>query len=130
MSSVSTCSIIEEDPDNVSDHLPVRIKFTLHLDQNNTEPRIKPNNIAQPNWSNTSRNSKYLQTTTNKLSQIGKLPIPRNESFNMKDILNKILLDINNILIESASESGCVPHKSLKPKAYWCPELSALRDKK
>ena len=48
----------------------------------------------------------------------------------MKDILNKRLLDINNILIDSASESGCVPNKSLKPKAYWCPELSALRDKK
>ena len=130
VSSISTCSIIKEDPDNVSDHLPVRIKFTLLLNQNNTQSKNNPNNIAQPNWSNASRNNKYLQITTNKLSLIGKLSIPISESLNMKDILNKRFEVINNILKESASESGCIPHKSLKPKAYWCPELSALRDKK
>ena len=27
-------------------------------------------------------------------------------------------------------EAGCIPKKHYRPKEYWCPELSALRDKK
>ena len=30
----------------------------------------------------------------------------------------------------STKESGCVPTKMFKPKTYWCPELSFLRDRK
>ncbi len=31
---------------------------------------------------------------------------------------------------DSARESGCTPLRCNKPKPYWCPELSKLRDKK
>ena len=44
--------------------------------------------------------------------------------------MNKRFKTVNTILSEATLEAGCIPYKSLKPKAYWCPELSALRDKK
>ena len=56
--------------------------------------------------------------------------IPTSGQQNSKEIVNKRFELINNILTEAASEAGCIPPKTLKPKAYWCPELSSLRDKK
>ena len=84
----------------------------------------------QPNWSNATKNDRYLQAVTNKISKLGKLTIPTDVPFNLKTTVNKRFEDINNIFKEATSESGCIPHKTLKPKAYWCPNLSALRDKK
>ncbi len=37
---------------------------------------------------------------------------------------------INNVLHESAVQSGCASSKVCKPKPYWCPKLSEIRDKK
>ena len=129
MSSVKTCSIIPEESENVSDHLPVRIEFSLLLERNNQQP---PNNdqTSQPRWNNTLRNEKYLQLTSIKLSEIGKLAIPSSDPHEIKAAINKRFDAINKILKDAASEAGCVPKKSLKPKTYWCPELSSLRDKK
>ena len=129
MNLVNKCNIIHEEPENVSDHLPIRIEFTLLLDAVH-EQKKNEGHIAQPKWSNAQRNDKYLQITTSKLSQMEKFSIPNNGTENLKELLNNRFEIINNILIDAASEAGCIPHKTLKPKAYWCPELSALRDKK
>ena len=56
---VKRCSIVQEEPENVSDHLPIRIEFSLLLEANNKQPRRK-SQISHPNWSNTLRNEKYL----------------------------------------------------------------------
>jgi hypothetical protein len=37
---------------------------------------------------------------------------------------------INNAIHESAKEAGCIPKHVSHPKAFWCPELSRLRDQK
>ncbi len=37
---------------------------------------------------------------------------------------------ITNVLHESAVQSGCVSSNVCKPKPYWCPKLSKIRDKK
>ena len=129
MHLVNKCNIIHEEPENVSDHLPVRIEFTLLLDAIH-EQKINAGYIAQPKWSNAQKNDKYLQITTSKLSQMEKFSIPNTGTENLKEIFNNRFEEINNILTDAASEAGCIPHKTLKPKAYWCPELSALRDKK
>jgi hypothetical protein len=31
---------------------------------------------------------------------------------------------------DAAREAGCIPKHANKPKPYWCPDLSRLRDKK
>ena len=129
MNRVNARSIIQEDPENVSDHLPIRIQFSLLLEKNHQQPK-NTNQIAQPKWSNALKNERYLQITSEKLSQIGNLSIAASGHQNIKELVNKRLETINSILKNAASEAGCVPNKTLKPKAYWCPELSALRDKK
>ena len=37
---------------------------------------------------------------------------------------------INTAIHDSAKEAGCVCKKQFKPKPYWCPQLSLIRDKK
>lgn len=56
--------------------------------------------------------------------------IPTSGTQNLKEIFNKRFETINDIFTNAASEPGCIPHKTLQLKAYWCPELCALRDKK
>ena len=129
MSHVKLCSIIQEESENVSDHLPVRIEFSLMLEMNHEKPKNR-SHVAQPKWSNALRNEKYLQITSSKLSQMEKFLFPTSGTQNLKEIFNKRFETINDILRNTASEAGCIPHKTLQPKAYWCPELSALRDKK
>ena len=118
---VKRCSIVQEEPENVSDHLPIRIEFSLPLEANNKQPRRK-SQISHPNWSNTLRIEKYLQITSTKLAQMEEFSIPTSGQQNSKEIVNKRFELINNILTEAASEAGCIPPKTLKPKAYWCPE--------
>jgi hypothetical protein len=37
---------------------------------------------------------------------------------------------INSAMHEACKEAGCVPNRVFKPKPFWCPELSRLRDRK
>ena len=122
LNQVNACSIIPEDSENVSDHLPVRIEFSLLLEKSHPQPmnRIQQ---AQPTWSNDLRNERYLQITSEKLSQIGKLSIPASGLQDIKKSINARFVTINNILKNAASEARCIPNKTLKPKAYWCPKL-------
>ena len=75
LKQVKACSIIPEDSGNVSDHLPVRINFSLLLEKNHQQ-QINRSQPVQPEWSNDLRNERYLQITSEKLSQIGNLSIP------------------------------------------------------
>ena len=128
MSCIKTCAILPEDPDNVSDHLPIRLEFSLLIERNHQHPK-NISQAAQAKWNNTLINEKYLQITSEKLSQIGELTIPTSGP-HIKQTLNDRFEKINKILIDAASEAGCIPHKKFKPKTYCCPELSSLRDKK
>ena len=128
LNQVNSCSIIPEESENVSDHLPVRIEFSL-LEKKHPQP-VSRSQLAQPTWTNDLRNERYLQITSEKLSQIGNLSIPESGTQDIKTIINARFKTVNNILKNAASEAGCIPNKTLKQKAYWCPELSALRDKK
>ena len=129
LNQVKVCSIIPEESGNVSDHLPVRIEFSLLLEKNHQQPIIR-NQLVQPKWSNDLKNERYLQITSEKLSQIGNLSIPASGLQDTREHINERFETVNNILKNAASEAGCIPNKTLKQKAYWCPELSAFRDKK
>ena len=93
---------------------------------------IRPNQNFNYNQTGQTPKKKdlYLEISKNKLSNLETLSLPENGSFNLKDFIDQRFQDINTILIDSTKEAGCIPKKTLKPKAYLCPELSALRDKK
>jgi hypothetical protein len=44
--------------------------------------------------------------------------------------IDQYICDINNVIHASTLEAGCVPTNRFKPKPYWCPQLSELRNKK
>ena len=96
LNQVNVCSIIPEDSGNVSDHLPVRIEFSLLLEKNHQQPIIR-NQLVQPKWSNDLKNERYLQITSEKLSQIGNLSIPANGLQNIKESINERFKTVNNI---------------------------------
>ena len=84
----------------------------------------------QPNWTNYKKNYLYLEISKNKISQLEPIALPEKDNFHLKTIVDERFQKINTILIDATKEAGCIPKNTLKPKAYWCPELSALRDKK
>ena len=67
LDQVNACSIIPEDSGNVSDHLPIRIEFSLLLEKNHQQPTTR-NQLIQPKWSNDLRNERYLKITSEKQS--------------------------------------------------------------
>ena len=48
----------------------------------------------------------------------------------MEKRIDAYLDQINEVMHSAAKESGCVPKSSYRPKPWWCPALSQLRDKK
>ena len=51
---VSACAVVQEEPNNVSDHLPIRIIFQLALTPCADLPKVNKIHHLQPNWSNSS----------------------------------------------------------------------------
>ena len=36
---------------------------------------------------------------------------------------------VNTAIHKATEDAGCIPNRRYKPKPFWCPELSAARDK-
>ena len=87
--------------------------------------------FAAPNWSNVAKNEKYQRLLYEKLQ---KVPIPEADDIQRRDnlqaFIDEYIGQINNAIHMSSREAGCTPHHNFKPKPYWCPELSVIRDRK
>ena len=126
------CKIIPEDCDNVSDHLPIRSSFSVTIgrcEAVNIDP-IK-NVCVPPNWSNKCRNVNYNDIVSDLFNNV---PLLADSEFTdqqtLSTAINTRLGFINETLHTATKAAGCIPSKILKPKTFWCPELSRLRDKK
>lgn len=130
--NVKSCLIVPENDENVSDHLPVTITFTVDAKASNAANPKQPNydNFATPNWSNQLRNEAYLRMLQEKLADLQELDYQDIESSQMQVCIDERLAVINDAIHEAAKQAGCTPFRRLKPKPFWCPELSVLRDKK
>ena len=53
-----------------------------------------------------------------------------NEHSTVTRMTDEYIERVNNAMHEAAMESGCVPRRRYRPKSYWCPQLSVLRDRK
>ena len=81
---------------------------------------------ARIKWEAPGVTSRYLVTTAVK-NNLSSLELPHALK---PDQIENDLKSINEALHDAASVSDRTLRKSLKPKAYWCPELSRLRDRK
>ena len=43
--------------------------------------------------------------------------------------INSYMQAINKAIHSAIKDAGCTPEVRFKPKHYWCPELSRLREK-
>ena len=132
--NVINCCIIPPDVDNVSDHLPVQCKFTVKCNSKDCDVSSEERYAyhPQPNWASHHRNVHYNDILCDKLqsvttsSNLFNLPIDSD----LNDAINKVFSDVSQAIHDATKEAKCVPQKVFKPKPYWCPELSVIRDKK
>ena len=93
---VTRCSIIPQDADNVSDHLPL----VMHISVTETEPSdaIPHNTRAQswPSWKNMCNNDAYNSVLSDKLSLLPQLIKPQNSDTNyVQHRIDSYIEDIN-----------------------------------
>ncbi len=66
-----------------------------------------------------------------KLKKTDQLTLEKGLDLNlMQSKIDSYVRKINNVLHECAVQFGYVSSKVCKPKHYWCPKLSEIRDKK
>lgn len=128
--SVISCKILSHDPDNTSDHVPLCLetKLRLHHAPNNRTD-INQSLHIPTKWSDQSKVSMYKQILLEKLTRINCLPVNLNHD-NAQELIDHQLSCINKAIHDSTIESGCVPKVRFRPKPYWNPDLSYLRDRK
>jgi hypothetical protein len=129
--NIITCRILPLD-ENLSDHLPILTTVKIHYDS------VSPSNVehgrkqfAQAKWDNHTNNDKYKQYLQHKLSDLGSLTCMENLDSNaIQNKLDAYVTKVNDAIHTSAAAAGCTQQRKFKPKPYWCPRLSQLRDKK
>ena len=131
---IKECLIIPEEAGNVSDHLP--IKLSLSIPVNRTPPlksgtNVAPRGFPVPSWSNLAKNGLYRDNLAKKIESL-QCYVPHSEKDRtmIKIYIDQYISNLNSAIHEAALEAGCIPSKCFKPKPYWCPELSRLRNKK
>ena len=129
--NLKECVIVAEHPDNVSDHLPIRIVQTVLFNNHKSyNKQTLDSHVTTPaTWSNHLHNDNYRSLLELKLKELPLLDSV-NTGSDVQEIIDKRLSSVNEAIHSAASEAGCVPRKKFRSKPYWCPELSQLRDKK
>jgi len=133
MQSVLECAIVKREADNDSDHLPIRTVFSI---RNISDEAFKANvSLSNPNsrvsWQCTNVNAKYTSLLAEKLKALKPLKIDDTSTVEIaQEEAERYTRDLTQILHESATEAGGSQRKHFKPKPYWCPELSYMRDRK
>ena len=113
------------DADNTSDHLPIKMGVILsvaaggHRSLKHETDNMRFPKLSWDNFDRIDNYSTYLQSNLETLS-------PYDPSQCIDTYIGKL-----NYLLHDAAMRATGPGKKLfKPKPYWCPELSRLRDKK
>ena len=131
LSKITQCIIVPEDPGNMSDHLPIQVTFTVP-----SKPVIKnsPGVIQQefpiPKWKDLNAIECFQQSLSDRLFGLESLDSSRICTDTLQTCVDNRLSIINSAIHSAAREAGIVPKNSFKPKPFWCPNLSVLRDKK
>ena len=124
--NVILCEIVPHAADNVNDHLPMVCHVKV-ASSNRSQNVMHARNLlftapAHLNWNRPCTIDKYIQPLESILIT---LPAYANSG----NIDHHIRL-INDAMHDAAHMAGCLSIKVYKPKAYWYPELSQLRDRK
>ena len=114
------------DPGNVSDHLPVTCRIIGSICPPNVTSSGRLHTAHVPlvtiKWDASGIKAKYFDCLQAKLND---LPL-----YDGNNTIDHHVQQLNEAMRDAAQSAGCVPRRVFKPKPYWCPELSQLRDRK
>ena len=123
--SVIFCNILAPDADNTSDHLPINMGVVLsvatdsHRSLKHEADNRRFPKLSWDNFDMIDNYSTYLQSILETLSP-----------YDPSQCIDTYIDKLNYLLHDAAARAACPGKKLFKPKPYWCPELSRLRDKK
>ena len=135
MYSVTECIVVNREPDNDSDHLPIR--FVFHV-KDASDTLFKANmsadrkgNSVYVSWKCANAQARYKSALEAKLYNMKSLTINVSDSSEAVQCeVDRFTEDFTKAVHDATKESGCSPNKHFQPKPYWCPELSYMRDRK
>ena len=123
--SVIYCNILAPHADNTSDHLPIKVRVVLsvaadgHRSLKHETDDMRFPKLSCDNFDRIDNYSKYLQSNFETLSP-----------YDPSQCIGTYIDKLNYLLHDSVMRATGPGKKLFKPKPYWCPELSRLRDKK
>ena len=130
---ILSCQIIPLNEDNLSDHLPVRLVFKFlipkHSEVTSTLSNYMQNCVS---WKNEENNARFKTCLIEQLNNL-----PTIDCFNddhddeskqcyIDDYINKLC----STIFDAAKRSNCHPDHHFRPKKYWCPHLTSMRNTK
>ena len=127
--SIAYCKIINHEPGNVSDHLPISVGVKIPRSVISKEAATQKSSREfkpRPNWDKIGVKERYASHLQVLLEDI---PVLSSISADANSI-DVYVTQINTALHTAAKEAGGTTGKCFKPKPYWCPELSQLRNRK
>jgi len=129
--SVHNCSILPLSLDNDSDHLPLQCTFSMSISQVHgcLPTQLPPSRSCYARWDDPVFCQKYKECLEEKLMHLTLNFSPNADSEEALREVDQHMAAINEALDAAVQEAGC-RSRSFKPKPYWCPELSSLRDRK
>ena len=131
---MKNCSVVPHEYGNTSDHLPIMLQMSIKLyssGSSSSQKHCKNTHMVKPNWSSSEKIAKYKEQLSNKLCKLELWKNCKNcTNIPVQEWVDMQFDSINNVIHESCAEAGLVPRTSLRPKAFWCPDLARLRDSK
>jgi exonuclease III len=127
LSDVISCCICNHEDLNTSDHLPIRmtIKIPLSLSITHKINYIGAAPTRPIKWEDVCKQS-FLSRIKEKLATLPYISCPQADQERLDNYMNHL----TSVLIDSVQTASSSHRKYYRPKPYWCPELSKLRDKK
>ena len=131
--AVKNCLIVPLEFDNSSDHLPICLQMSVKcFSGKNIDHAVGEHTyFTKPNWSSHAKNDRYRECLSARLSKLSLSQSPKHvNGLSVDEWVNTQFKHVNHAIVESCKEAGCVPKQARRPKRYWCPDLSRLRDSK
>ena len=126
--NILSCTILPLDENNLSDHLPVQISFSVSCAdmKNKRQSNMSHQQFPPAKWDNHARNDKYRECLAINLMNIDPVSTDGDTQHNIDMYID----NMNHATHAASREAGCTQQRKYKPKPFWCPNLAQLRDKK
>ena len=125
---VISCSIVPEEADNTSDHLPLRLVFNINTQVSPCIKSPRDCQIMRPVWGCKHNRELFNVMLADNLKKLGIFNAV--EGTNIQTDIDDYISKLNEAIHNATVSSGCIPKRKQGPKSFWTPALSEARDRK